>query len=194
MAQGLVGSAPGEEVTGAPPREAAAAPRRAPAGAQQRGGADPPAGGCAESPTCSRARDLRWDLRRGRGEARRGRGAGEAQPGPDRSHRAAAAALFPPRVACPPPFLLPRCGGCCTIWSRVSTRQGAGPQAAWFWGLWDQNPLGVRFVGALPFPLCREVGKLETSCSGTMPDLEAKRRTQDLRGITKILVVLVLSP
>lgn len=118
-------------------------------------------------------------MRRGRGEARRGRGAGEAQPGPDRSHRAAAAALFPPRVACPPLFLLPRCGGCCTIWSRVSTRQGAGPQAAWFWGLWDQNPLGVRFVGALPFPLCREVGKLETSCSGTMPDLRGQ--TPDTR-------------
>lgn len=81
----------------------------------------------------------------------------------------------------------------------MSTRQGdplvvAGPQAAWAWGLWDQNPLGVRFLGVLPFLLYREVGKLETSCSGGRPDLKANRRTQDLRGITKILVVLVLSP
>lgn len=103
VAQGLAGSAPGEEVTGAH-REAVAAPRRAPVGAPQREGADPPAGDCAESPACSRARGLRWDLRRGRGEARQGWGAREAQLGPVPSHRAAvaAAARLPPPAARPP--------------------------------------------------------------------------------------------
>lgn len=74
-------------------------------------------------------------------------------------------------------------------------RQGQVPRRPGTGASGTGPPVGLRFVGLLPFLLYREVRAVETSCSVTdLTVLEAKCWTSGLRGIKKRVIAQLLSP